>query len=233
MSRSEKKIRVLIADDQRLMREGLRIILEDAEDMEVIGEAENGFVATRIAETLHPDVILMDIRMPLLDGIEATERILKQAALPHAGGAAGPRILLLTTFDTPELVVEGMRAGAAGYLLKDCSAEELATAIRAVARGQVLLQASSAAQLLAGLHAVPPPVSEDAQPLVEAEKSGLTVRELEVVRLIAQGQSNAEIAAALFVSDATVKTHINHIFSKLGARDRAQVIIKARQMGLA
>lgn len=226
MSRSEKKIRVLIADDQRLMREGLRIILEDAEDMEVIGEAENGFVATRMAEIQHPDVILMDIRMPLLDGIEATERILKLAA-PE------PRILLLTTFDTPELVVEGMRAGAAGYLLKDCSAEELATAIRAVARGQVLLQASSAAQLLAGLHAVPPPVSEDAQLLVEAEKSGLTVRELEVVRLIAQGQSNAEIAAALFVSDATVKTHINHIFSKLGARDRAQVIIKARQMGLA
>jgi DNA-binding NarL/FixJ family response regulator len=233
MSRSEKKIRVLIADDQRLMREGLRIILEDAEDMEVIGETENGFVATRIAETQHPDVILMDIRMPLLDGIEATERILKQAALPHAGGAAGPRILLLTTFDTPELVVEGMRAGAAGYLLKECSAEELATAIRAVARGQVLLQASSVAQLLAGLHAVPPPVYEDAQLLVEAEKAGLTVRELEVVRLIAQGQSNAEMAAALFVSDATVKTHINHIFSKLGARDRAQVIIKARQMGLA
>jgi DNA-binding NarL/FixJ family response regulator len=223
---SEKKIRVLIADDQRLMREGLRIILEDAEDMEVIGEAENGFVATRMAETQHPDVILMDIRMPLLDGIEATERILKQAT-------PGPRILLLTTFDTPELVVEGMRAGAAGYLLKDCSAEELATAIRAVARGQVLLQASSAAQLLAGLHAVPPPVHGDAQPLVEAEQSGLTARELEVLRLIAQGQSNAEIAAALFVSDATVKTHINHIFSKLGARDRAQVIIKARQLGLA
>ncbi len=223
---SEKKIRVLIADDQRLMREGLRIILEDAEDMEVIGEAENGFVATRMAETQHPDVILMDIRMPLLDGIEATERILKQAT-------PGPRILLLTTFDTPELVVEGMRAGAAGYLLKDCSAEELATAIRAVARGQVLLQASSAAQLLAGLHAVSPPVYGDAQPLGEAEKSGLTARELEVMRLIAQGQSNAEIAAALFVSDATVKTHINHIFSKLDARDRAQVIIKARQMGLA
>jgi DNA-binding NarL/FixJ family response regulator len=226
MSMSEKKIRVLIADDQRLMREGLRIILEDVEDMEVVGEAENGFVAIKMTETQHPDVILMDIRMPLLDGIESTERILKHAA-------PGPRVLLLTTFDTPELVVEGMRAGAAGYLLKDCSAEELATAIRAVARGQVLLQASSAAQLLAGLHAVHPPVYQDAQPLVEAEKSGLTVRELEVVRLIAQGQSNAEIAAALFVSDATVKTHINHIFSKLGARDRAQVIIKARQMGLA
>jgi DNA-binding NarL/FixJ family response regulator len=223
---SEKQIRVLIVDDQRLMREGLRIILEDAQDIEVIGEAEDGLVATKLAENQQPDVILMDIRMPVLDGIEATLRILKQAT-------AGPRILLLTTFDTPELVVEGMRAGAAGYLLKDCSAEELCTAIRAVARGQVLLQASSAAQLLAGLHAVPPPVYGDAQLLLEAEKSGLTVRELEVVRLIAQGQSNAEIAAALFVSDATVKTHINHIFSKLGARDRAQVIIKVRQMGLA
>jgi DNA-binding NarL/FixJ family response regulator len=225
MSMSEKKIRILIADDQRLMREGLRIILEDAEDMEVIGEAENGFVATRMAETQHPDVILMDIRMPLLDGIEATERIRQQVA-------PAPRILLLTTFDTPELVIEGMGAGAAGYLLKDCSAEELCTAIRAVARGQVLLQASSAAQLLAALHTQQAPVYGDAQASSEAEKLGLTTRELEVVRLIAQGHSNAEIAATLFVSDATVKTHINHIFSKLGARDRAQVIVKARQMGL-
>jgi DNA-binding NarL/FixJ family response regulator len=225
---SEKKIRVLIADDQRLMREGLRIILEDEEDIEVIGEAENGLIAIKQSESQHPDVILMDIRMPLLDGIEATERIRQQAA-------PGPRILLLTTFDTPELVVEGMRAGAAGYLLKDCSAEELCTAVRAVARGQVLLQASSAAQLLASLHAQQPPIYGDARlsPSSEAENLGLTARELEVIRLIAQGHSNAEIAATLFVSDATVKTHINHIFSKLGARDRAQVIIKARQMGLA
>ena len=215
---SEQKIRVLIADDQRLMREGLRIILEDAPDIEVIGEAENGLIATQLAENQHPDVILMDIRMPVLDGIEATQ---------------GPRILLLTTFDTPELVVEGMRAGAAGYLLKDCSAEELCTAVRAVARGQVLLQASSAAQLLAGLHAQESPAPRDTSLSTEAEKLGLTARELEVVRLIAQGHSNTEIAAELFVRDATVKTHINHIFSKLGARDRAQVIVKARQLGLA
>ncbi len=221
---SEQKIRVLIADDQRLMREGLRIILEDAPDIEVIGEAENGLIAMEIAENRQPDVILMDIRMPVLDGIEATERIRKQAT-------QGPRILLLTTFDTPELVVEGMRAGAAGYLLKDCSAEELCTAVRAVARGQVLLQASSAAQLLAGLHVQEPPASKNAS--LEAEKIGLTARELEVVQLITQGHSNTEIAAELFVSDATVKTHINHIFSKLGARDRSQVIVKARQLGLA
>ncbi len=226
---SEQKIRVLIADDQRLMREGLRIILEDAPDMEVIGEAENGLIATQIAEKWQPDVILMDIRMPVLDGIEATERIRKQAT-------QGPHILLLTTFDTPELVVEGMRAGAAGYLLKDCSAEELCTAVRAVARGQVLLQASSAAQLLAGLHAQKSQASmtsRDASLSPEAEKLGLTARELEVVRLIAQGHSNTEIAEELFVSDATIKTHINHIFSKLGARDRSQVIVKARQLGLA
>jgi DNA-binding NarL/FixJ family response regulator len=126
-----------------------------------------------------------------------------------------------------------MRAGAAGYLLKDCSAEELCTAVRAVAHGQVLLQASSAAQLLAGLYAQESSASRNTSFSSEAEKMGLTARELEVVRLIAQGRSNTEIAAELFVSDATVKTHINHIFSKLGARDRSQVIIKARQLGLA
>ena len=233
---SEQKIRVLIADDQRLMREGLRIILEDAPDIEVIGEAENGLIATQMAERYQPDVILMDIRMPTVDGIEATERIRKQLS-------PTPRILLLTTFDTPELVVEGMRAGASGYLLKDCSAEELSSAVRAVARGQVLLQASSAAQLLAGLQAQGQSqtqtqvtsTSTNASPSVspEVEKLGLTIRELDVVRLIAQGHSNSEIAAQLFVSDATVKTHINHIFSKLGARDRSQVIVKARQLGLA
>lgn len=231
---SEHKIRVLLADDQRLLREGLRIILEDAVDIEVIGEAENGLIATQMAEQQQPDVILMDIRMPLLDGIEATERIHKQAA---QNATAGPRILLLTTFDTPELVIEGMRAGAAGYLLKDCSAEELCTAVRAVARGQVLLQASSAAQLLAGLHlqgtSTPTSAPTEVSLPSEVEKLGLTARELEVVRLIAQGNSNTEIAAKLFVSDATVKTHINHIFSKLGARDRSQVIVKARQLGLA
>lgn len=207
------------------MREGLRIILEDATDIEVIGEAENGLIATQLAEKHQLDVILMDIRMPLLDGIEATERINKQAA-------PKPRILLLTTFDTPELVMEGMRAGAAGYLLKDCSSEELCSAVRTVARGQVLLQASSVAQLLAGLHAQESQVPRDISYSTEVEKLGLTARELEVVRLIAQGQSNTEIATKLVVSEATIKTHINHIFSKLGARDRSQVIVKARQLGL-
>ena len=222
---SSRKIRILIADDQRLMREGLRTILEDMPDMEVVGEAENGLIAIQNAENEHPDVILMDIRMPLLDGIEATEKILTQAS-------PKPSILLLTTFDAPELVIEGISAGAMGYILKDCSSEELCTAIRAVAHGQVLLQASSAAQLLAGLPKSVLKGSREKLFLSEAEKVGLTARELEVVRLMAQGHSNAEIADKLLLSDATIKTHINHIFAKLEARNRAQAIVRARRLGL-
>ncbi|GCE25499.1 DNA-binding response regulator [Dictyobacter alpinus] len=218
-----QQIRVLIVDDQRLMREGLRIILEDADDIDVIGEAENGMLAIQLALEKEPDVILMDIRMPVCDGIEATERIRKQAS------SSRPRILLLTTFDTPEMVIEGMRAGAAGYLLKDCSAEEVSGAIRTVARGQIILQAASAAQLLAGLSApAAPPL-----PTPQLETSGLTTRELDVVKLIVKGHNNTEIASALSVSDSTIKTHINHIFAKLGARDRAQLVVLAYQLGIA
>ncbi len=217
---SERKIRVAIADDQRLLREGLRTILEAAPDMLVVGEAEDGIAATTLAGAEQPDVMLMDIRMPLRDGIAATEMIRKTHPTV--------RIILLTTYDTPELVVEGLRAGAAGYLLKDCSAEELCTAVRTVARGQVLLQTASAAQLLAGL------VLPSSQKLQSAaEKLGLTERECDVLRLIVQGRTNSEIAAELYVSEATVKTHINHIFAKLGARDRAHAVVLAHQLGLA
>ena len=214
---NERKIRVAIADDQRLLREGLRIILEAAPDMIVVGEAENGVEAVKLAQEEQPEVMLMDIRMPLRDGIAATEAIRK--ALPNV------RVLLLTTYDTPELVIEGLRAGAAGYLLKDSSAEELCAAVRTVARGQVLLQANSAAQLLAGL--TPP-----AQPQSQAEKLGLTERERDVLRLIVVGRNNSEIASELYVSEATVKTHINHIFAKLGARDWAHAVVLAYQLGL-
>jgi len=214
---NERKIRVAIADDQRLLREGLRIILEAAPDMIVVGEAENGVEAVKLAQEEQPEVMLMDIRMPLRDGIAATEAIRK--ALPNV------RVLLLTTYDTPELVIEGLRAGAAGYLLKDSSAEELCAAVRTVARGQVLLQANSAAQLLAGL--TPP-----AQPQSQAEKLGLTERERDVLRLIVVGRNNSEIASELYVSEATVKTHINHIFAKLGARDRTHAVVLAHQLGL-
>lgn len=214
---NERKIRVAIADDQRLLREGLRIILEAAPDMSVVGEAEDGVEAVKLAQEEQPDVMLMDIRMPLRDGIAATEAIRK--ALPNV------RVLLLTTYDTPELVIEGLRAGAAGYLLKDSSAEELCAAVRTVARGQVLLQANSAAQLLAGL--TPP-----AQPQSQAEKLGLTERERDVLRLIVVGRTNSEIASELYVSEATVKTHINHIFAKLGARDRTHAVVLAHRLGL-
>jgi len=217
---SERKIRVAIVDDQRLLREGLRTILEAAPDMLVAGEAEDGIAATTLAGAEQPDVMLMDIRMPLRDGIAATEMIRKTHPTV--------RIILLTTYDTPELVVEGLRAGAAGYLLKDCSAEELCTAVRTVARGQVLLQTASAAQLLAGLVL---PSSQKLQSAVE--KLGLTERECDVLRLIVQGRTNSEIAAELYVSEATVKTHINHIFAKLGARDRAHAVVLAHQLGLA
>jgi DNA-binding NarL/FixJ family response regulator len=214
---NKRKIRVAIADDQRLLREGLRIILEAAPDMIVASEAEDGVEAVKLAQEEQPDVMLMDIRMPLRDGIAATEAIRK--ALPNV------RVLLLTTYDTPELVIEGLRAGAAGYLLKDSSAEELCAAVRTVARGQVLLQANSAAQLLAGL--TPP-----AQPQSQAEKLGLTERERDVLRLIVVGRNNSEIASELYISEATVKTHINHIFAKLGARDRTHAVVLAHQLGL-
>ena len=219
---SERKIRVALADDQRLLREGLRVILEAAPDILVVGEAEDGVAATTLAVVEQPDVMLMDIRMPRRDGIAATEIIHKT----HPA----VRVILLTTYDTPELVVEGLRAGAVGYLLKDCSAEELYTAVRAVARGQVMLQAASTAQLLAGLP--PSSLPSPPQPRSPAETMGLTEREREVLRLIVQGRSNSEIAAELTVSEATVKTHINHIFAKLGARDRTHAVVLAHQLGL-
>jgi DNA-binding NarL/FixJ family response regulator len=232
---SIQRIRVALADDQRLLREGLRIILETTPDMELVGEAEDGIEAAELATAEHPDVLLMDIRMPRCDGIAATEAV--RQASPQT------RVLLLTTFDTPDLVVEGLRAGAAGYLLKDCSAEELRAAVRAVARGQVLLQAQSAAQLLAGM-AQPTMSMASAASAAQAGETGraegapqdetrLTDREREVLSHIAQGYTNTEIAGALVVSETTVKTHVHHLLSKLGARDRAQAIVLARQRGLA
>jgi DNA-binding NarL/FixJ family response regulator len=213
---SATPIRVALADDQRLLREGLRIILDAPADMTVVGVAEDGLDAIALAAKEQPDVMLLDIRMPHCDGIAATSRILQ--ASPRT------RVLLLTTFDMPDLVVEGVRAGASGFLLKDSSAEQLCAAVRAAAEGQVLLQGQSAASLLAGL--ARQPASDSPEP--SAPAFGLTDREQEVLRLIARGLSNTEIAQELVVSEATVKTHINHLFAKLGARDRAHAIVLAQ-----
>lgn len=218
---SNQNIRVLIADDQRLLRAGLRTILETTSDITIVGEAEEGTTAIQLAREMQPDVILMDIRMPGCDGIEATRQI------RHAASSPAPYILLLTTYDMPELVIEGLRAGAAGYLLKDCTAEELCAAIRTVARGQVLLQTASAAQLLAGL--TPP---SHAAPQAQAHALGLTAREQEVLHLLGQGYDNNEMARTLSVSEATIKTHISHVYAKLGARDRGHAVALAHQLGL-
>lgn len=223
MNEHGRMIRVALADDQRLLREGLRIILEATPDLDLVGEAADGVAATELASALKPDVILMDIRMPGRDGIAATEII--RRAVPET------RVLLLTTYDMPELLVEGLRAGASGFLLKDCSAEELTAAVRAVARGQVLLQTASAAQLLTQM---PSAQRNEAAPETPSENNlRLTGRERDVLQLITEGRSNGEIAANLVVSEATVKTHVHHIFAKLGARDRAHAVALAHQLGLA
>jgi DNA-binding NarL/FixJ family response regulator len=215
--RNERVIRVGLADDQRLLREGLRIILEAAPNIEVVGDAEDGVAAVELALREQPDVMLVDIRMPRQDGIAATQQI-RQVA-PQT------RVILLTTYDMPDLVADGMRAGASGFLLKDSSAAELRAAILAVISGQLLLQGQSAAHLLAGL--------KTPESSLRLEKDfGLTDREHDVLAGIARGLDNSEIAAELVVSEATVKTHINHIFAKLGARSRAQALVLARRHGL-
>ena len=232
---SAPMIRVALADDQRLLREGLRIILGSAPDLVLIGEAEDGAQAVVLAEREHPDVFLLDIRMPQLDGIEATRRI--RATSPTT------RVLLLTTYDLPELVIEGMQAGASGFMRKDASAEELTAAVRAVSRGQTVAQGQSVAHLLASMTSaspiprsfVAPGAGERATqaPMARPTRDfGLTDRERDVLRLIVQGRANTEIADELVVSEATVKTHINHIFAKLGARDRSQAILLAQRHGL-
>jgi len=211
-------IRILIADDQELVRTGFRVVLDAEPDLEVVGEAGDGLAALEAAETLKPDVVLMDIRMPNLDGIEATRRI--------AAGDGSPRVLILTTFDLDDYVYEALRAGASGFLLKDVRAEELRQAIRMVAAGDALLSPTITRRLIENYTRRPPPSMQPA-PLVD-----LTPRELEVLRLVARGLSNADIARELVVGDATVKTHVARIFSKLDLHDRAQAVVLAYESGL-
>jgi DNA-binding NarL/FixJ family response regulator len=212
-------IRVLIADDQALVRAGFRMLLSAEPELEVVGEATNGRQALDAAGRLRPDVILMDIRMPELDGLEATRRLL-------AGVAEGaPRVLILTTFDLDEYVYEALRAGASGFLLKDAPPEQLLEAIRIVAAGDGLLAPSVTRRVIAEFARRPAAVRPP-------ELDELTARELEVLQLIARGLSNAEIAKELFLSETTVKTHVARVLQKLGLRDRVQAVVLAYESGL-
>ena len=212
-------IRVLIADDQALLRGGFRLILESQKDIEVVGEASDGCEALALARELNPDVVLMDIRMPKLDGLEATRQLLSEEG--------SPRVLMLTTFDENEYVYEAMKAGASGFLLKEIRPEQLAEAIRVTAAGDALLAPTITRRLIEEFVSRPPPGSGP-----PAELSELTERELEVLKLIARGLSNAEIASALFLGEATMKTHVSHVLAKLRLRDRVQAVVLAYESGL-
>jgi DNA-binding NarL/FixJ family response regulator len=210
-------IRVLVADDQSMVRAGFRRLLSDEPDIDVVAEADNGVDAVAKAGRFDPDVVLMDIRMPELDGIEATRRIL--AADPAA------RILILTTFDLDEYVYNALGAGASGFVLKDDPPEQLVAAIRTVAAGDALLSPAVTKRVIKQFSRLPSPTAPK-------ELEELTEREQEIFRLIADGLSNAQIGKELFISETTVKTHVTHIFQKLDVRDRVQAVILAYRMGL-
>jgi DNA-binding NarL/FixJ family response regulator len=215
-------IKVLLVDDQPLLRTGFRLILASEPDIEVVGEAADGEVALGQVSALQPDVVLMDIRMPRLDGVEATRRLVEKY------GPEGPRVLILTTYDHDEYVVEALRAGASGFLLKDTPAEDLVDAVRVVHRREAVVAPSVTRRLLDRFARHLPSATEKAGGSVPE----LTEREGDVLRLLAQGMSNAEIAAALVVSETTVKTHVSNLLTKLGLRDRVQAVVFAYQSGL-
>ena len=212
-------IRTLIADDQELVRTGFRVVLEAEDDLEVVGEAEDGQQAIELARRLAPDVVLMDVRMPVLDGIAATRRI-------REGHETSARVLVLTTFDLDEHVYDALRAGASGFLLKDVRAAQLVEAIRTVAAGDALIAPSITKRLVAEFAARPQQLERP------RELDDLTARELEVLKLVARGLSNAEIAAQLVVTEATVKTHLTRVLMKLRLRDRVQAVVLAYESGL-
>ena len=210
-------IRVLVADDQSMVRAGFRMLLADEEGIEVVAEASNGLEAVSKAARFHPKVVLMDIRMPELDGLEATRRILA------ADGTS--RILVLTTFDLDEYVYEALRAGASGFVLKDDPPEQLLAAIRTVAAGDALLSPTVTKRVIERFMRLP-------RPTPPSELDDLSARERDVLRLVARGLSNAEIGKELFIGETTVKTHVTHVLHKLGLRDRVQAVVLAHQSGI-
>jgi DNA-binding NarL/FixJ family response regulator len=216
-------IRVLLADDQAMVRQGFGALLNAQEGMTVVGEAVNGEEALRSCRDLRPDVVLMDVRMPVMDGLEATRRLMN----PPGGVGHRPRVLMLTTFDLDDYVYESLRAGASGFLLKDATAGDLVAAVRIVAAGESLLSPSVTRKLIEEF--VRQPRRDRPQP---DRLTGLTPREVDVVRMIARGLSNREIAEALVVAEQTVKTHVGRILTKLDLRDRAQVVVTAYESGL-
>ncbi|PPS75834.1 response regulator [Streptomyces sp. MH60] len=216
---------VLIADDQPLQRFGFRMLLESQDDMTVVGEAANGAEATRMTAELHPDVVLMDVRMPGLDGIEATRRIV-------AGGGR-TRVLILTTFDLDEYAYSGLRAGASGFLVKDAQPEELLSGIRAVATGDAVVAPSLTRRLLdAYVHHLPAATPPNPSGSPDPRLTTLTDRETEILRVMGQGWTNTEIAERLHLAESTVKTHVGRILAKTGSRDRVQAVILAYETKL-
>ena len=213
-------IRVLLVDDQALVREGFAMILDAQDDLEVVGEAADGGEAVALGRELEPDVVLMDVRMPSVDGIEATRRLLD-------GTRSRTRVLILTTFDLDEYVYEALKAGASGFLLKDVPRAQLVAAVRAIAAGDQLLSPSITRKLIEEFVRRPPKRAG----IPDAIQS-LTERELDVLRLVARGESNAEIAKDLYLSEATVKTHVGHVLQKLNLRDRVQAVVLAYESGL-
>jgi len=213
-------IRLLLVDDQALFREGLHTLLSTHADFDVVGEAENGEEALRLAVQKRPHVILMDLRMPVLDGVSATRRL--KESLPDC------KVIVLTTFDDDDLVFDGLRAGAVGYLLKDVSSEKLVEAIHAAARGEYFLLPSITAKVMAEFSRTTRSPTVSTSPLAEP----LSTRESEILRLVANGLSNKEIADMLVIAEGTVKNHLTSILGKLEARDRMQAVIKARELGL-
>jgi DNA-binding NarL/FixJ family response regulator len=228
MSTASGGIRVVVADDHQVVRTGYAALLDTQPDFTVVATACDGAEAVRICRELRPDVVLMDVRMPEMDGIEATRQLLDPRGEATIGAYAGPRVLVLTTFDLDEYVYDALRAGASGFLLKDVTAERLFDAVRVVAAGEALLAPSVTRRLIsefALLRAKPDTTSK-------AALTALTPRETQVLRLVAEGLSNLEIAARLVVTEETVKTHVSRVLSKLGLRDRTQAVVAAYESGL-